>query len=287
MNTPEIASVVDQPKMPAEPASRESGTLFLVPTPLGIGDDPLRVLPPSTVQAIHRIDYVIAENARSARAVLGKLGLLNPLQAIEIRELNLRTAPDQIPALLAPLRAGRDAALLSEAGCPAVADPGALLVELAHREHLRVAPLIGPSSILLALMASGMNGQRFAFAGYIPVPEDERTQRIRELEQRSAREDETQLLIETPYRNQSLLEALTRQLQDSTMLAIASDLSLPGECIDSRTIAGWRHRPPDLARVPTVFAFYAAGSLRARPPRQGRPANTSQQRSIRAKSKRR
>lgn len=239
-----------------------SGRLFLVPTPLGDNDDPGRVLPPSTVQVLIQLDYLIAENARSARAVLARLPMHRALQQIEIRELNLRTPADRLPDLLAPILGGRDAGLLSEAGCPAIADPGAALVSLAHQKAIRIVPLIGPSAILLALMASGMNGQRFAFAGYVPVPDDARADRLRGLEQRSAREDESQILIETPYRNQALFDAMLRTLSPTTMLAVASELSLPGENIASRSIAQWRKLAPTLARAPTVFVLQASSSNR-------------------------
>jgi 16S rRNA (cytidine1402-2'-O)-methyltransferase len=239
-----------------------AGCLYLVPTPLGSDDDPGRVLPPSTLQALVRLDYLIAENAKSARAVLARLSMQKPVQQIEIRELNLRTPAERLPDLLAPILAGRDAGLLSEAGCPAIADPGAALVEIAHQKGIKIVPLIGPSSILLALMASGMNGQRFAFIGYAPVPDDERADRLRALEQRSARENETQVLIETPYRNQALFDAMLRTLAPTTMLAVASDLSLPGEQVVSRSVAQWRKLSTALARVPTVFVLQATASNR-------------------------
>jgi len=245
-----------------------AGALYLVPTPLGPEDDPLRVLPPATIDRLIPIDYVIAENARSARAVLGRLPLARPLQAVEIRELNHRTAPQTLPSLLGPIASGRDGALLSEAGCPAVADPGAALVALAQAEGVRVVPLIGPSAILLALMGSGMNGQRFAFAGYVPVPDDERAQRLRELEQRSARWDETQLLIETPYRNQALFDAMLRALAPSTRVALAAELSLAGERIETRSVAEWRARPAQIPKVPAVFALQAAPAPRPNRPKR-------------------
>lgn len=249
-----------------------AGALYLAPAPLGPDDDPMRVLPPSTVAQLARIDYLVAENARSARAVLGRLPLVRALQSIEIRELNRHTPPSALPGLLAPIVAGRDGALLSEAGCPAVADPGAALVALAHDRGVRVVPLIGPSAILLALMASGMNGQRFAFAGYVPVPQAERDARLRALERRSAKEDETQLLIETPYRNQALFDAMLRALAPGTMVAVASDLSLPGERVRARSVAAWRQVATQMPRTPTVFALHAApaAAATARRPRRDR-----------------
>ncbi len=239
-------------------ARSDSGVLYLLPTPLGGDDDPRRVLPTATIEQIAHVDYVIAEHARSARAVLGRLPMRSPLQAIEVRELNRHTPPEALPELLAPIIAGRDAALVSEAGCPAVADPGAAVVALAHARGLRVVPLIGPSSLILALMASGMNGQRFAFAGYVPVAQAERAACLRELERRSARDQETQVLIETPYRNQALFDAMLAALAPGTLLSIASELTLPGESIRTRSIADWRRQSVELPRAPTVFSLLGA-----------------------------
>lgn len=244
------------------PVSAPPGTLFLVPVPLGPDDDPVRVLAPATIAAITGLDYFVAENARSARAVLGRLPMRLPIQQIEIRELNRRTPGSALDALLAPVLAGRDAGLVSEAGCPAVADPGAALVALAHRIGVRVAPLIGPSALLLALMASGMNGQSFSFAGYVPVDPGQRTSRLKALERRSAEFDETVLLIETPYRNQTLFDAMLEALRPDTVLAVCAELTLPGESVAARTVARWRASPVTLAREPTVFTLQAAG----RPP---------------------
>lgn len=238
-------------------ASRAIGRLFLVPVPLGPDDDPMRVLPPATVAAVTSLDYFVAEHPRSARAVLGRLPMARPLQALEIRTLDHRTPDTELAALLAPLLAGRDAGLVSEAGCPAVADPGAGLVALAHRQGVRVVPLIGPSALLLALMASGMNGQAFSFAGYVPVPPPERARRLQALERRSADNDETILLIETPYRNQALFDAMLDALGAETWLGVAAALSLPDEQVTRRRVADWRAHRPALARVPTVFTLQA------------------------------
>lgn len=246
-----------------------TGTLYLVPAPLAPDDDPLRVLPPATVAATVGLDYFVAEQARSARAVLGRLPMTRPLREIEIRELNRHTPPGDLPGLLEPLLAGRSAGLVSEAGCPAVADPGAALVALAHRAGIRVVPLVGPSALLLALMASGMNGQAFTFAGYVPVEASARCERLRALERRSAAEGETVLLIETPYRNQAMFDALLVALDSETVVGVASALTLPGESIASRRVADWRARPAMLAREPTVFTLQAA--LRTAPARPGAP----------------
>jgi len=259
------------------PAAMPPGRLWLVPTPLGADSDPHRVLPADTLAAIEPLDYFVVENARSARAFLKSAGTRAPLQALELRELNEHTPPREIPLLLAPILAGRDCGLLSEAGVPAVADPGAALVAAAHGAGIEVRPLIGPSSLLLALMASGLNGQRFSFAGYVPVQAAPRLERLRELERRSAGEDETILIIETPYRNQALLDAALQALVPSTRLMVASDLSLPRQRIVVDTIAGWRAAARELPKTPAVFGLQAEA---ARRPLRGAasPASTRDER---------
>lgn len=239
--------------------ARPTGTLYLVPTPLGADSDPREVLPAATLAALSRLDCFVVENAKTARAFLKAAGTDQPLQQLEMNELNEHTPPDALPRLLAPLRSGRDVGLLSEAGCPAIADPGATLVEAAHAAGIRVVPLIGPSSLLLALMASGLNGQRFAFSGYLPAQPEARARRLRELEQRSAVGDETQLWIETPYRNRHVFDTALAVLAPSTRLLVASQLSLAGESIASRSVHDWRIAPPPaLDRQPAVFGLLAA-----------------------------
>jgi 16S rRNA (cytidine1402-2'-O)-methyltransferase len=234
------------------------GTLYCVPTPISDARAPQADLSAATVALVARLDYVVAENAKTARAFLKALPAERPIQSIEIVELSEHTRDDAIPAMLGPLKAGRDAALVSEAGCPGVADPGARLVLAAHREGVPVMPLVGPSALLLALMGSGLEGQRFAFAGYLPTGAEERRKRLRELEQRSRRERETQLFIETPYRNQPMLDALLATLAPSTWLCVAADLTGPRQSLRTDRVEGWRHRPPALDKVPTVFLFLAA-----------------------------
>jgi 16S rRNA (cytidine1402-2'-O)-methyltransferase len=234
------------------------GTLYCVPTPIAEGRSPADDLAPGALSIVADLDYVVAENARTARAVLKRLPLARPIQSIEIVELDEHTRDAAIAPMLAPLRAGRSAALMSEAGCPGVADPGARLVLAAHAESIPVVPIVGPSALLLALMGSGLNGQRFAFAGYLPTAPDARRQRLRELEQRSRREDETQLFIETPYRNQAMLEALLATLAPSTRLCMAADLTGARQSLRTDRIDGWRRRSPALAKVPTVFLFLAS-----------------------------
>jgi 16S rRNA (cytidine1402-2'-O)-methyltransferase len=194
-------------------------------------------------------DFAV-ENAKSARAFLGALGM-------PVRELRIRTLDEDASALLLPLREKRPLGLLSEAGCPAIADPGAALVEAAHREGWRVVPLVGPSSLVLALMASGLEGQRFAFCGYLPREDAERTRRIRELEQRSRKERETEIFIETPYRSDVLMSALLAACAPATRVCVAADLTLASETIRTKTVAEWRRAAHDIGRRPAVFLLLA------------------------------
>ena len=242
-----------------------NGTLYLIPNSLGPGalDE---VLPASVRQTTAQLDYFIAENAKTARAFLKLVStthpLGKPLQEIEIRELNINTAASELPALLAPLLAGRNAGLVSEAGVPAVADPGADLVRLAHQKNISVKPLVGPSSILLALMASGLNGQSFAFQGYLPTDSGQRANRLRQLEQRSRQEKQTQIFIETPYRNEAMLEAIANHCSSSTLLTVATDLTLETETVRTQSVQIWKNeitagRFPDFKKKPTVFLLLA------------------------------
>ncbi|HLT28154.1 MAG TPA: SAM-dependent methyltransferase [Zeimonas sp.] len=241
-----------------------TGTLWLIPTPIGPADDARTVLPPATLACVARLDYFVVENARSARAFLKAAGTARPLQALELVELDEHTPAARIPELLAPVLDGRDAGLLSEAGAPAVADPGASLVAAAHAAGIPVRPLVGPSAMLLALMASGMNGQRFSFAGYVPTQPEARLRRLRELERRSQREDETVLIIETPYRNRALLDAALLALAPTTRLLLASELTTPAERIVVDTVAGWRRARREVPKAPAVFALQARAATPAR-----------------------
>ncbi|MDP1645030.1 MAG: SAM-dependent methyltransferase [Thiobacillus sp.] len=213
-------------------------TLYLIPVPLG-PVSPDACLPPDTLAVARRLDHFVVERAKTARAHLKAMGHPQPIQALQLSELNEHTPAAAIPTLLAPLKAGHDVGLLSEAGCPAVADPGAALVMAAHREGIPVVPLIGPSSILLALMASGLGGQRFAFHGYLPAKEPERSQKIRELEKTARRDRATQLFIETPYRSAALLDALATTLSPDMFISVGADLSLPGQLIQTRSAKNW------------------------------------------------
>jgi 16S rRNA (cytidine1402-2'-O)-methyltransferase len=237
--------------------ARSQGRLLCVPTPVSADRRPQDDLSASVIERIAQIDYVVAESAKTARAFLGKLPLVRPIQAIEIIELNEHTRPDAVAAMLDPLLAGRDAALMSEAGCPGVADPGARLVHAAHQAGITVEPIVGPSALLLALMGSGLEGQRFAFAGYLPTDPAARKTRLRELEQRSRRERETQLFIETPYRNQAMFEALLGSLSESTWLCVAADLTGSRQRLVTDRVRGWRQRGAKLEKLPTVFLLLA------------------------------
>jgi 16S rRNA (cytidine1402-2'-O)-methyltransferase len=238
------------------------GTLYLIPNTLGSTDALSHVIPEHVQATTARLDYFVAENAKTARAFLKLIAVAHPLaktlQEIEIAELNVNTPAGALAGLLAPLLAGRDAGLVSEAGVPAVADPGADLVRLAHQHGITVKPLVGPSSLLLAVMASGLNGQSFAFNGYLPTDAAQRAKRIKELEQRSRSEKQTQLLIETPYRNGAMLEALVAHCQPGTLVCVATDLSLPGESIRTMAASKWKAalaggKAPDFHKKPTVF----------------------------------
>ncbi|HUW49830.1 MAG TPA: SAM-dependent methyltransferase [Sulfuricella sp.] len=232
-----------------------TGILYLIPTTLG--ESPLSLVIPEQVQKIAAgLTVFVAENPKTARQYLKQLELATPLQEIEMFTLDKHTKPEQLAQFLQPALAGKDIGLVSEAGCPAVADPGALLVRLAHERGVRVVPLVGPSSILLALMASGMNGQAFAFHGYLPIQKVERGKKIAGLEKESMFRDQTQIFIETPYRNQSLLEDIIQACEPDTELCIATDITLVSERIETRNIAEWRRKLPDINKKPTIFLLY-------------------------------
>jgi 16S rRNA (cytidine1402-2'-O)-methyltransferase len=225
--------------------------LYAVPTPLG--GPAQQALPVSTLETVRSLRDFAVENAKSARAFLSQLGMPVPMRELHIDEIGERPGA----SFLQPLREGRPLGLLSEAGCPAIADPGATLVEAAHREGFRVVPLVGPSSIVLALMASGLEGQRFAFCGYLPREAPERSRSIRELEARSARARETEIFIETPYRSDALLGALIESCKPATRLCVAADLTLPGETIHTRAIREWKAANTAIGRRPAVFLVLA------------------------------
>ena len=222
------------------------GVLYAIPTPLG--GAAADALPASALATIRTLRRFAVENAKSARAFLNDVGMPCAIQDLRISALD-----HDLSAEIRELQNGISLGLLSEAGCPAIADPGARLVEAAHAAGIRVAPLVGPSSIVLALMASGLEGQRFAFCGYLPREAPARDRRIRELEARSRRERETQIFIETPYRNDALMAALLAQLAARTSLCVAADMTLATETIETRSVAAWRKTRRVLGKRPSVF----------------------------------
>jgi len=228
------------------------GNLYLLPVTLGeneIND----VIPSNVVKRLSTIGYFITENVRTARRYLSKAGIERPINELIFYELNKHTEATEIHTFLKPAEAGNHIGLMSEAGCPAVADPGAVIVEIAHKQGIKVIPLTGPSSILLALMASGMNGQNFAFTGYLPIKKPERIIRLKQLENRSRSEKQTQIFIETPYRNMQLLEDIVTTCQPNTRLCIAADITLDTELIMTKTMKEWKGNLPDLNKRTTVF----------------------------------
>ncbi|WP_107813302.1 SAM-dependent methyltransferase [Neisseria sicca] len=234
-----------------------SPILYLIPTPLGAPDTPC-LLPHEQAQITGLTDFVV-EAEKTARAHLKHLGITTPIRELNLQTLNEHTDLKTLPELLKPLQEGRSMGILSEAGCPAVADPGANLVALAHRHGYEVRPLVGPSSLLLALMASGANGQNFTFKGYLPSEKSERIATLKSLEQRSRQQNETQLFIETPYRNDALLADALETLHPETRLCTATDLTLPTQEIISQTVAAWRKMKtlPNLKKRPTIFVLHA------------------------------
>ncbi len=245
--------------MSAQPgAAHAPGTLHLIP--VGLGDAPPSSWLPHDVQVLAgRLDTYIAENAKTARAFLKLVGTTRPLQEITVHVLDRKTSDAQMRQWLEPLRRGGEIGLVSEAGCPAVADPGARAVAIAHAIGLKVAPWVGPSSILLGLMASGLDGQRFTFHGYAPVKPDERARSLKAWEAASRQHSQTQLFIETPYRNAAMFQSLLQSLKGDTQLCVARALTTADEWIHTRSIAQWKQQPaPELDKQPTLFLFLAA-----------------------------
>ena len=236
----------------------KTGRLFLIPAALSEEGSVDSILPPAVLSRVRSLDAFVVENAKTARAFLASCGHPRPLREIAMAELNEHTEEGAVPGLLEPARTGRDLGLLSEAGAPAVADPGARLVAAAHAEGIGVVPLVGPSAILLALMASGLEGQRFRFHGYLPVEANARREKLREIERHSSVNDETQVFIETPYRNDALLAEILRSCDAASRLAVAADLTGPGESIRLDTLGAWRERPTPPGKRPAVFLLLGA-----------------------------
>lgn len=233
------------------------GTLYLIPCTLG--DTPAeQVLPQHVIDIARKLRHYVVEQPKTARQFLSALKHEQPIQSLHFTTLNEHTQARELNDLLAPLLAGEDVGIISEAGCPGIADPGADLVNLAHRNGIRVVPLVGPSSILLSLMASGLNGQCFAFHGYLPIEETERKKALTALEAESAKRRQTQLFIETPYRNEKMFGALLAHCRPQTLLCVASDITLPSEQILTHSIAQWKTKPPpQLNKRPSIFLLLA------------------------------
>lgn len=233
----------------------QKGRLYLIPATLGEGA--VHTLPAYLIEILHGLTFFIAERAKTARHFIKETNPVKPFSELRFSELNKRTGPEALRPMLQPALDGHDMGLLSEAGCPGVADPGARIVQIAHELGVEVVPLVGPSSILLALMASGMNGQSFAFQGYLPPKRPELAKELKQLEQISGKLNQTQLFIETPYRNQAFIETALDSLRPDTLFGIAADLTLPTQYICTRPVAVWKQKsPPDLHKRPAIFLIY-------------------------------
>lgn len=228
------------------------GKLYLIPTRLG-DNAPLEVLPISIKRIIENVDYYIVENEKTARRFIKKISSGKSQTSLKINILNKFTEETELPDYLNPCLEGKNVGLLSEAGCPAIADPGAEIVKIAHQKEIQVVPLVGPSSILLALMSSGMNGQSFAFNGYLPIEKSERKSALKQLERLSFEKKQTQIFIETPYRNNKMLEDICASLNVHTRVCVACDITLPTEYIKTQTVKGWKHTTIDLHKRPSIF----------------------------------
>lgn len=229
--------------------------LYLIPAPLG-DNDPTEVIPQYVLETACSLKTFVVEETRTARRFLSRYGLKGKIDELSFTELNEHTGKEDIEAM-ASLFDNSDVGLITEAGLPAVADPGAALVALCHRKGIEVVPLVGPSSLMMALMASGLDGQSFAFRGYLPAKTDERRTAIRNLEKTSSSLKQTQIFIETPYRNDSLMADLTASLSPSTRLCIAADITLPTQLIRTLRVAEWRKRPLSIGKRPCVFLILA------------------------------
>lgn len=231
------------------------GKLYLLPTTLG-ENNPVDVIPETVLEKLNHINIFIVENVRTARRYLKRAGIKTAIDDLKFYVLDKRTTADRYASYLKLIK-NEDIGLLSEAGCPAVADPGANIVALAHQKGIQVIPFVGPSSILLSLMASGFNGQNFAFVGYIPVKKNERIKALKKIEKRSLTDKQTQIFIETPYRNNQILEDLINACSKKTKLCIACDITLSSEFIQTKTLGEWRKNKPDLHKRPAIFLILA------------------------------
>jgi 16S rRNA (cytidine1402-2'-O)-methyltransferase len=231
------------------------GKLYLIPTPLG-DTDPFAVLPANIADVINSLDHYFVENEKSARHFLKKAVIQKPLQEIKLFPLNEHTEETETINYLQFLLKGTDAGIISDAGCPAVADPGADLIRMAHENKIKVIPLVGPSSIVLALMASGLNGQNFTFHGYLSRDRNQRAKKLKMMEAESKRKNQTQIFIETPYRNSHVVDAVLETCEPHTYFCIAADLTLENEFIKTATVADWKKQKPDIHKHPAVFLIH-------------------------------
>lgn len=232
-----------------------TGKLYLIPTTLG-ESEPGDVLPATVSRSIDFIWDFIVENEKTARKFIKQLNPEKKQSELRLHALNKRTEESEYSQMIQPMLEGRNVGLMSEAGCPGVADPGAAIVKLAHEKGIQVVPLVGPSSILMALMASGLNGQQFAFNGYLPIDKSEKKAALKQFERLSTERNQSQIFIETPYRNNKLIEDLLSMLQPDTRLCIASDITLPTEFIRTQTISQWKKSVPDLQNRPAIFIIH-------------------------------
>jgi len=230
-------------------------TLYLIPTSLGESSFD-SILPARNTQIVTDLKYFIVEDVRTARRFLKKANPAIDIDTLTFFILNQHTSPEEISDFLKPMVGGNDMGVLSEAGCPAIADPGADVVAIAQRNNFTVVPLVGPSSILLSLMASGFNGQSFAFVGYLPIQPEERSKSLKRLESRAYSENQSQIFIETPYRNMKMLEEILKTCQLNTRLCIAADITLETEFVKTKTIKEWKTQLPDLNKRPCIFLIY-------------------------------
>jgi 16S rRNA (cytidine1402-2'-O)-methyltransferase len=230
-----------------------NGKLFLIPNLIAEGTQ--QVIPPSVLEALPSLQYFLAEDVRTARRFLSGLKIYERIESLQFEVLNKDTTQVGLGELMKPLLEGKNVGVISESGCPGVADPGALAVAYAHQHGIQVVPLVGPSSILLALMASGLNGQRFAFHGYLPIDAKEAVKTIKELEKESQQKKQTQLFIETPYRNNQVLDHLLNSLKNETQLSIALDVTGVHEFIQTKSVGQWKKNKPALLKEPAVFSF--------------------------------
>ncbi len=233
-----------------------SGILYLIPSPLG-ENEPAEVIPQAVLELLPTLQHFVVEELRTVRRYLSKAGLKGKIADLNLYELNEHTSASQVEGYVQLLKDGNNVGLISEAGLPAVADPGAYLVELAHKNGIEVRPMVGPSSLMLALMASGLNGQCFAFTGYLPVKPEERKAKIKTIEKVSAQLKQSQIIIETPYRNDSFMADLLAVCAPTTRICVAADITLPTQFIKTQTVAQWKSNKPQIGKHPCVFILLA------------------------------